>query len=756
MATSPAPTIVSLDEEARSELASLLESQADWEEDARAGSVPDWSEDFADASGDPTIDDPAATADASYNADMESFAMRQEAASGAVSRYRDLAKQIRETPELALTEANVDAIMESLDNKYGALVDADDHPGYLRALPDVVPPSIRAVVQQTAGAQSAAILRNQSGSEHLSSRRPADFLSEGHRATLAAMLQEEAFSLDSGTRSGVPALVGREGERAMGRANSLREIASRLTAGQHTSMSADEMTTVFELANESLLAAYRGGVVRIIQDAQDLRSAVEKQEHALRQAEDAVERSISPEALTPSMPSASSEITEIPVNSRFWPRGFNDVDDSPASLRVLGDPAVLEGDAVVVNMANEPIPPLGLANLGQLAREIAPTDVVVAGDLSSHGDRETVLAAVAAGGRGVLFTGTALTFGGEVNPEVQALVDRGVTVVTLAESEGRPSRPAAVSEALAAYSTVNLIPSVRMDTTSIVQTAYAEALGRPVAVVPTAMPLDTAPRMSPDLDFPDASIVSSGRELVDLVGPPFETKHEQLLAELRERGFTPAVARLDVPQDSKDRLFVLAESSADLREFQAKLRYAGSQMLPPAEYLHLTSMLDDQGKDLSLAQAHAQARAFGLDAVGQVPAPPAPRRGIDPNLLEHCTDFTNRQYNLQERGRLKPEAAAFIDRISEETTTLREFQDEFRKAPEGMFSPVEYRYLMEPLDHHDYVDGDVTKPGPTRPASWEECVAQQNLADAQVRAQDQQRQEIDRARLTRPIVALRQ
>lgn len=502
---------------------------------------------------------------------------------------------------------------------------------------------------------------------------------------------------------------------------------------------------------------------------------------------------------------------EIPANGRFWPRGFDDVDDAPASLLVLGDPAVLEGDAVVVNMANEPIPPLGLANLGQLAREIAPTDVVVAGDLSSHGDRETVLAAVAAGGRGVLFTGSALTFGGEVNPEVQGLVDRGVTVVTLSEAEGSPSSPSAVSKALAAYSTVNLIPSVRMDAASIAQTLHAKEMGRAVAVVPTAMPLEAAPRMSPDLDFPDSTIVRSGRELVDLVGPPVETKHEQLLAELRERGFTPAVARLDVPQESKDRLFDLAESSADLREFQAKLQYAGSQILPPAEYLHLTSMLDDQGKDLSLAQAHAQARAFGLDTVEPVPdravsgeqeavqvgadreghpvfdfgdgqlgmyrspdhaaenihpddvvflaadaapSPQARHQGIDPNLLEHCTDFTNRQYNLQERGRLKPEAAAFIERIAEETTTLREFQDEFRKAPEGMFSPVEYRYLMEPLDHHDYVDGDVTKPGPTRPASWEECVAQQNFADAQARTQLQQRQEQDRSQLVRPVMTM--
>lgn len=455
-------------------------------------------------------------------------------------------------------------------------------------------------------------------------------------------------------------------------------------------------------------------------------------------------------------PTSSLGPVEIPANGRYWPPGFDDLDDAPTSLRVLGDPAVLEGDAVVVNMAHEPIPPLGLANLGQVAREVAQTDVVVAGDLSSHGDRETVLAAVDAGGRGVLVTGTALTLGGEVNPEVQSLVDRGVTVVALAESEGAPSSPSAVCEALAAYSTVNLIPSVRMDQASVAQSLHAKEMGRAIAVVPTAVPLDTAPRMAPDLDFPDASIVRSGRELVDLVGPPAETKHEQLLAELRERGFTPAVARLDVSQKTKDRLFAMAEASADLREFQAKLQYAGSQILPPAEYLHLTSMLDDQGKDLSLAQAHAQARAFGLDAIGQEPTPPAPRRGIDPNLLEQCTDFTNRQYNLQERGRLNPEAVAFIDRISEETTTLREFQDEFRKAPEGLFSPIEYRYLMEPLDHHDYVDGDVTKPGPTRPASWEECVAQQNFADAQARTQQQQRQEQDRAQLIRPVMAVQQ
>lgn len=652
MATTPTPAVVSLDEEARSELASLLESQADWEEDARAGSVPDWSEDFADAAGDPTIDDPAATADASFNAGMESFARRQEAASGAVSRYRDLAKQIRETPELALTEANVDVILESLENKYGARVDADDHPGYLRALPDEVPGSIRAVVQQVVDAELATVHRDQAGV----------------------------------------------------------------------------------------------GVVR--------------------------------------------------VGGRFWPRGFDSLDDGPASLRVLGDPAVLEGDAVVVNMAHEPIPPLGLANLGQLAREIAPSDVAVAGDLSSHGDRETVLAAVAAGGRGVLFTGSALTFGGEVNPEVQGLVDRGVTVVTLAEAEAAPSSPSAVSEALAAYSTVNLVPSVRMDAASIAQTLHAKEMGRAVAVVPTAMPLDAASRMSPDLDFPDATIVRSGRELVDLVGPPVETRHEQLLAELRERGFTPAVARLDVPQESKNRLFELAEGSADLREFQAKLQYAGSQVLPPAEYLHLTSMLDDQGKDLSLAQAHAQARSFGLDTIQPIPlgqerkvatnlepqpvgtdregnpvydfgdgqlgvyrSPDHAAENIHPDDVTFKTaewsatgdhvvpEFGWRMENLKEAGRLSPDAEAHLVKQFQASASTGEFRDRVQNAPAGLLDPVERRYLVAAL---------TTSSEDVEPATWEDCVRAQSAADAHVQVQHQQRQEQDRAQLARPVMAMQQ
>lgn len=624
----------------------------------------------------------------------------------------------------------------------------------------------------------------------------ADVLSEGHRAALAAMLQEEAVSLDSGSGSGEPAIVGRAGERALARANSLRDIASRLTAGQHTSMSVDEMTTVFEVADENLMAAERGGLLRAVQNARDLRSAVEKQEHALRQAEDAAEQSISPEVLEPSMPSTSPGIIEVPVNSRFWPRGFDEVDDAPASLQVLGDPAVLEGDAVVVNMANEPIPPLGLANLGQLAREIAPTDVVVAGDLSSHGDRETVLAAVTAGGRGVLFTGTALTFGGEVSPEVQALVYRGVTVVTFAEAEGAPSSPSTVSKALAAYSTVNVVPSVRMDSASIAQTLHAKEMGRAVAVVPTAMPLDAAPRMSPDLEFPDATIVRSGRELVNLVGPPVETKHEQLLVELRERGFTPAVSRLDVPQKSKNRLFEMAESSADLREFQAKLQYAGSQILPPAEYLHLTSMLDDQGKDLSLAQAHAQARAFGLDTVEQ--APPVQDRetaaeqeqklvgadrdgnpvyeysdgslgvyrdgeGIQERIHPDSVTFQTAEWSavgdrvvpefgwrvedLKEAGRLTPDAETHLVRQFQGAASIDEFRDRIQDAPAGVLDPVERRYLVAVLDA-------ASDPGDVVPATWEDCVRAQSAADARVQVQNQQRQEQDRAQLVRPVMAM--
>ncbi|WP_336653494.1 MULTISPECIES: hypothetical protein [unclassified Leucobacter] len=498
--------------------------------------------------------------------------------------------------------------------------------------------------------------------------------------------------------------------------------------------------------------------------------------------------------------SSPTNLVEVIEHSRYWPPGFNDDYYNPQeSIWVLGDPAVLERQAVVVNTANEPIPPLGLANLGQIAREVAATDVVVAGDLSSHGDRETVLAAVGAGGRGVLFTGTALTFGGEVNPEIQSLVDRGVTVVTLAEAEGAPSSPFAVSQALAAYSTVNVVPSARMDASSIQQTVYADQIDRTIAVVPTTMPLDTAPRMSPDLDFPGAPIVRTGRELVDLVGPPVETKHEQLLSELRERGFTPAVARLDVPQESKTRLFEMAEGSADLREFQAKLQYAGSQILPPAEYLHLTSMLDDQGKDLSLAQAHAQARAFGLDTVEQTPPVQDPEAAaeqeqklvgadqdgnpvyeysdgslgvyrdadgvserIHPDSVTFQTaewsgsggpddpvvpEFGWRVEDLKEAGRLTPDAETHLVRQFQSSASINEFRDRVQDAPAGLLDPVERRYLVAVLDA-------ASDPGDVEPATWEDCVRAQSAADARVQVQNQQRQEQDRALLTRPVMAM--
>lgn len=664
MATNPAPTVVSLDEEARSELATLLESQADWEEDARAGSEPDWSEYSADASGDPTIDDPAATADAWYNADMDSFAGRQEAASGAVSRYRDLAKQLRESSELTLTEVNVDAIMESLDNKYGARVDADDHPGYLRALPDVVPASIRAVVQQTVDVSQAAIATSDSPGQSQDSKQSSDAL------------------------------------------------------------------------------------------------------------------------------------LEVNQGSRYWPSGFESYEEYlGTSFRAIGDPAALEKQAVVVNTGNEPIPPLGLANLGQIAREIAPSDITVVGDFSSHGDRETVMAAVDAGGHGVLYMGTALTVGGVVKPEVQALVDRGATVASFAPSENVSVDPLHLETTLALHSWVNVVPSARMDDATVEQTRSAVSQMRRVAVVPTTMPLDSAPRMASDLDFPDAPIVRSGRELVELVGPPVETKHDRMLAELRERGFTPAVARLDVPQESKNRLFEMAESSADLREFQAKLQYAGSQILPPAEYLHLASMLDDQGKDLSLAQAHAQARAFGLDTVEPVPdrattgeqqtvqvgadregnpvydfgdgqlgvyrSPDHAAENIHPDDVTFKTaewsatgdqvvpEFGWRVEDLKEAGRLTPDAEAHLVQQFQASASTGEFRDRVQNAPAGLLDPVERRYLVAVLDA-------ASNPGDVEPATWEDCVRAQSAADAHVQVQNQQRQEQDQAQLTRPVMAMQQ